>query len=163
MYYEDVFKALNRAKVDYLVAGGIAVILHGYVRFTIDLDLFVNLEEKNLITFAKAMTRLGYRPKVPVKAKDFAKEENRKKWIKEKDMKVFSFYHTEDILKIVDIFMKEFINYKNAKRKSKIMKAGRINIPVISVDDLIKLKKAAKRPKDFIDIEKLKELKGVKR
>lgn len=39
MFYGEVFKALNKAKVQYVVAGGTAVVLHGYRRFTDDLDL----------------------------------------------------------------------------------------------------------------------------
>jgi len=47
MFYGEVFKALNKAKVKYVVAGGVAVALHGYQRFTQDLDLYVLLETKN--------------------------------------------------------------------------------------------------------------------
>ena len=44
--FEEVFRALNKAKVKYVVIGGIAVVLHGYRRFTEDLDLMVYMEEK---------------------------------------------------------------------------------------------------------------------
>ena len=39
--YEAVIAALNDAGVRYLVAGGLAVNAHGYLRFTHDLDLVV--------------------------------------------------------------------------------------------------------------------------
>lgn len=39
MYYEQIFKTLTDAGVDYLVVGGVALVLHGVVRLTIDLDL----------------------------------------------------------------------------------------------------------------------------
>ena len=44
--FEKVFRELNKTKVDYLVVGGVAVNLYGYVRFTGDLDLLVLLNEK---------------------------------------------------------------------------------------------------------------------
>lgn len=46
--FEKVFRELNRTKVKYLVVGGVAVNLYGYLRFTGDLDVLLLLEEKNL-------------------------------------------------------------------------------------------------------------------
>lgn len=42
MIYNDVFKKLSRRGVKYLVVGGVAVVLHGYTRFTADLDLIID-------------------------------------------------------------------------------------------------------------------------
>ena len=36
---EAIIRALNAASARYLVAGGLAVVAHGYVRFTADVDL----------------------------------------------------------------------------------------------------------------------------
>lgn len=46
MYYELVFRNLNKKKVRYVVIGGIAVNLHGIPRATADLDLMVDLEKE---------------------------------------------------------------------------------------------------------------------
>jgi hypothetical protein len=43
----DFLTALNNADVEYLVAGGYAVIVHGYNRTTGDLDIWVNKTLKN--------------------------------------------------------------------------------------------------------------------
>jgi hypothetical protein len=45
---ERVLKALNEADVRYLVVGGVAVVLHGHLRTTADLDLAVELERDNV-------------------------------------------------------------------------------------------------------------------
>ena len=45
---EAVVKALNDAKVQYLIVGGLAVIAHGYERFTNDVDLVIGLEQDNI-------------------------------------------------------------------------------------------------------------------
>lgn len=37
--YAPIFEALHDAGCRYLVAGGVAVLLHGYLRVTFDLDL----------------------------------------------------------------------------------------------------------------------------
>lgn len=45
--FEKVFRELNKTNVKYLVIGGVAVNLHGYVRFTGDLDLLLLLSKEN--------------------------------------------------------------------------------------------------------------------
>ena len=69
MFYGEVFQALNKAKVRYVVAGGIAVVLYGYSRLTKDLDLIVFLSRDNLDAFFEALKKIGYNPKVPVTKK----------------------------------------------------------------------------------------------
>ena len=45
---EAIVKALNDAKVQYLIVGGLAVNAHGYERFTNDVDLVIGLERDNI-------------------------------------------------------------------------------------------------------------------
>jgi hypothetical protein len=42
--FERVISALNDTGVDYVIVGGIAVVLHGVDRLTADLDLVMDLE-----------------------------------------------------------------------------------------------------------------------
>lgn len=141
-----------------MVAGGGAVVLHGVVRMTADLDLFVDLEKKNLLKFAEALTGLGYRPKIPVKASDFADKPKREGWIKEKGMLVFSFCHLKRYQDHIDVFVYEPVNFEKAYKEREIMKAGHIKIPVISIRYLKKMKLIAARPQDLADIEALREI-----
>jgi len=158
MFYEDVLRGLNRARVDYVVAGGVALVLHGVVRLTADIDLMVNLNEKNLLKFVTVMTGLGYKPRVPVKAEDLADVSLREKWIKDKGMKVFSFFHSKSPW-LIDVFINEPIKYETIKKHSVAVKAGNLTIPIVSVEDLIGLKRISGRPQDIADIEALKEIK----
>lgn len=48
MIYEEIFRALNANKVKYVVVGGIALVLHGVVRLTADLDLIVRLVRQKI-------------------------------------------------------------------------------------------------------------------
>jgi len=64
MYYQDVFTILNEKNVRYVVIGGIALVLHGVLRMTVDLDLIIDLEEGNIDRFLSAMKSLGYKPKI---------------------------------------------------------------------------------------------------
>ena len=80
MFYGEVFKALNKAKVKYVVAGGVAVVLHGYHRSTKDLDIIALLEKKNLEKLFDAFESIGYMPKVPVTKKQFIDSKQRERW-----------------------------------------------------------------------------------
>jgi hypothetical protein len=42
LIYEDVFKTFDEEDLRYLVVGGMAVNLYGYVRMTLDLDIIVD-------------------------------------------------------------------------------------------------------------------------
>lgn len=159
LFYEDIFIALKKEGIDYVVVGGLAVVLHGVVRLTADLDLIVALKKENIQKFTQVMKKLGYQSKAPVNALDLGDSEKRQIWIHEKNMKVFSFYHQKNHHKLVDVFVTEPIPFKSINKNKKMIKAGRIEIPICSMEHLIKLKKIAGRPQDLADIEALKKLK----
>jgi len=77
MFYEEVFRKLNECNVKYLVAGGLAVNLHGVPRMTQDLDLLVELNEENILRILKALSEIGYLPRLPVRLEEFADKEIR--------------------------------------------------------------------------------------
>jgi hypothetical protein len=159
MFYEEVFKGLNRKHIDYVVVGGVAFVLHGLIRLTADLDLMINLDEKNISKFVDIMNSLGYKPKIPVRADELIDPTKRRYWLKEKNMKVFSFYHPRQTISLIDVFIYEPIPYEKVKANSVKFKIGNFSFPVASVDDLIKLKRLSGRPQDLADIEALKRIK----
>jgi len=158
VYYENVFRILEKNKIRYAVAGGVALVLHGVVRFTADLDLIVDLEPENLRRFVQAMTELGYRPRVPVKAEDFLDQAARNQWKQEKGMEVFSFVDPGQPITLIDVFIEEKIPFGEVMKDLVRITAKGITIPVVSLPHLKKLKKAAGRPQDLADIEAIEAL-----
>lgn len=154
--FKEIFLAFNQKKIKYLITGGVAVVLYGVLRTTADLDLIVDLEKKNLEKIWETLLELGYMPRIPVKKEEFNLE-NLKKWMKEKNLKAFSFYHKKEPFKVVDLVLE--LNFEKLYKRKKIFKIDHLKLPVVSLDDLIKLKKKAGRKEDILDIEKLKEVK----
>jgi len=163
MFYGNVFKALNKARVKYVVAGGVAVVLHGYKRLTEDLDLIVFLEEGNLEKLFKALGRVGYIPKVPVTKEQFKSKKEREKWKKEKGMIVFSFVQKDPPFQLIDIFVNEPIRFDSIYKDRVKARIDNISIPILSIAHLTKLKQKAARPVDLEDIAQLQEIKRIKK
>lgn len=158
MFFEEIFNNLNENGVDYVVVGGVALVLHGAVRLTADLDLMVDLNEDNLKKFVEVMNKLGYRPKVPVKAESFIDSKTRSKWIKEKNMKVFTFYHPAEAVNLVDVLVDEPLSYEKVKGDAVKVISGNISIPIVSIKNLIELKRISGRKQDIADIAALEKL-----
>lgn len=105
--FEAIVRALNEANVRYLVAGGLAVNAHGYLRFTKDADFVIQLIPDNIARTFAALQPLGYKPLAPVTAEQFAERATRESWIRDKNMQVlqlWSDYHRETS---IDIFVQE--------------------------------------------------------
>lgn len=153
---EAVIKALDGAGVKYLVAGGLAVVAHGYMRFTADLDIILRLEKSNLTKALGILKGLGYRPRAPVPIEAFAAESNRKSWVREKGLKVFSLWSDKHKTTEIDVFVEEPVDFGKAYlRRKRLSVAPGIQASILSLEDLIKLKKAAGRPKDMEDVKNL--------
>jgi hypothetical protein len=163
MYYREIFERLNQDHVQYVVAGGIALVLHGVVRLTADLDIIVDLSPDNVKRFIEAMEALGYRPKVPVKAMEFAVPENRQEWIEKKGMKVFTFYHPSRFEELIDVFVREPVPFVDLDREKKEVVAGGVTIPIVSIRHLKEMKIAAGRTQDLADVESLNNLEEILR
>jgi hypothetical protein len=74
----------------------LAVNLHGVPRFTADMDILVDLADaQNSLNLFQALKEIGYLPKVPVTAEQFSKAINRRNWMKQKNMVVFSFVNSK--------------------------------------------------------------------
>ena len=158
MILVKVFQELNRRKVRYLVAGGVAGILYGNPRLTKDLDLWVHLEEENLRKMVETFKALKFMPRTPVRAEDFISEDHRRRWQVEKGMKAFTFINPKNPFENVDILLNVPIDFDTAYRRKKWFRSGRVNIPTVAEKDLIRMKEKAGRPQDLQDIEVLKAI-----
>jgi len=161
MYYEEVFEKLNIKNIRYLIVGGIAVNLYGIPRTTMDLDLMVDLSKNNLLSFINAMNDLGYEPKAPVGTDELIDAEKRKSWQEKKNMIVFSFIVPEKPYKQIDFFLNNPINFEKAFKSKEIIKTGGPKLPLISLKDLIELKRISGRRQDLADIESLQKIEEI--
>lgn len=154
--FEAIVEALKKAGVKYLVAGGLAVNAHGYLRFTKDADFVIQLVPRNITAAFQAMESLGYKPIVPVTAQQFADAELRESWIRDKGMQVLQLWSDEHEETPIDIFVSEPFPFEDEFQRALVKTMyGKTEVRFVSIPTLIAMKNLAGRPQDRIDIEQL--------
>lgn len=153
--FEALVTALRDASVRYLIAGGLAVNAHGYLRFTKDVDLVVQLVPDNIERAFAALATLGYRPIIPVPAAQFADPAMRRRWIDEKGMQVLQFWSDSHRETPVDMFVTEPFAFEAEYAKALAKPLGGVEVRFVSIPTLIRMKTLAGRTQDRIDIEYL--------
>ena len=76
-------------------------------------------------------------------------------------MLVFSFCKRKPPFDLIDMFIKEPFAFDRIYKNRINVKIENITIPILPVNDLIKLKEKAGRPKDLDDIAQLKKIKEI--
>lgn len=155
---EWTLRALNEANVRYLVIGGVAVVLHGFLRTTKDLALVIHLDPENLRRGLAALADLGFQPVVPVPLAAFADPAIRETWIREKNLVVFSLRHPGRYGFQVDLLAAEPFDFEEVYARALRVPLERTDAVEIAASDLIALKRQAGRSQDMADIEALEDL-----
>ena len=139
--FQDFLKSLNAAKVRYLVIGGYAVAYYGYVRYTGDLDVFVELSPENADRLVRALREFGF--DLPeVKPSLFLR---RGKIIRmgREPMRL-------EILNDID-----GVGFEECYRHRRVKKFRGLKINFIALKQLLRNKRASGRQKDLADVEAL--------
>ncbi len=156
---EAIVRALNDAQVQYLVVGGLAVIGHGFVRLTRDVDLVIGLEPENAVRGLSTLEAIGYQMAIPAKPEEFADAETRENWRQTKQMIVLKLWSDEHRRTPVDIFVYEpFPFAEESKAGSMLEVCPGVSAPVVSLATLLEMKRTAGRPQDLIDITELQRM-----
>lgn len=161
--YLAIFKKLNEAGIEYIVVGGVAINLYGIPRMTYDIDLLLNLEDQNIRKFVQLLNKWGFKPKVPVDIMDLGEEDKREDWIRNKHMKAFNLVNPQWAISEIDIVIDSPVDYEKGHERVNYIVLQGVSIPVVSIDDLIKMKEKTGRLQDNADIRYLRELKDEKK
>jgi hypothetical protein len=155
--FEAIVRALNEAGVRYVIADGLAVNAHGYLHFTKDADFVIQLIPDNIKRAFAALGILGYKPLAPVTADQFADKATREAWIREKNMQVLQLWSDRHRETSIDLFVYEPFDFDEEYANALIKPLyGAIEVRFVGIPTLIKMKEAAGREQDRIDIEHLR-------
>jgi predicted nucleotidyltransferase len=149
--FEQIFDVLGNAQARFVVVGGVAVVLQGHPRLTADLDLVVQLEPDNARKAMEALETLGYRPRAPVRAVDFADPEQRRVWSP-------TIPATE-----VDVFVSEPVPFAELAGRATRLRIGTTEVLIASIQDLVDMKAKVGRGKDLEDVRELQKLQAMRK
>ena len=158
MFYLELFRELQKYDVQYVVVGGLAVVLHGYARATVDVDLVLALDEANLVRFLKAAQALQLKPSLPVKIEALCDSAQLDEWVREKHMIAFALRSPSTTAPTIDIIVRPKISFADMHAKRVAKTIDGVTVPLASIDDLIVLKTGTGRLRDEYDVRILTEL-----
>jgi predicted nucleotidyltransferase len=139
--FKDFLKLLNANGIRYVVVGGYAVAYHGYVRYTGDLDIFVELSRENAERMTRALHEFGFAlPKV--KPSLFLKKG-----------KIIRMGYEPMRLEILNEI--DGVTFEECYRRRNIARVSGLKINFIALTQLLKNKRASGRQKDLADVEAL--------
>jgi len=153
LFVEKVCQSLAAHGVRYALVGGYAVALHGAVRGTMDVDVVIDWTLKALRKTAMALNSLGLVSRLPLRADDvFA---YRDEYVKNRNLIAWNFHHPADASQQVDVI----ITFDLRGRRRHRIPAASGPLFLLTVEDLLDMKKASGRPQDLADVEALERLK----
>jgi predicted nucleotidyltransferase len=146
--FREFLKLLIENDVEFLVVGGYAVGVHGFPRYTGDMDVFVALNPDNALRIAAAFDAFGF-GSLGISAADFQQEDSIVEIGREPN-------------KIQVLTGIDGVRFDAAYRNRVEVELDGLRIPFIGIDDLLRNKEASGRGKDLIDLEELRRIKSSK-
>jgi hypothetical protein len=140
---KEFLEALQKAEVRFLVVGGYAVILHGYGRFTMDIDLWVDRTSENYARILKAFQFFG----MPLFGMD------RETFLNKPEIDVFTFGRPPCAIDLMVVV--KGLSFEDAWNSKVLLPLDCLEVPVLDREHLFRAKRAAGRTKDRLDIEEL--------
>jgi hypothetical protein len=144
---------LVEAEVQFLVAGGLAVWVHGYVRYTADVDIIPRPDRENMGRLAGLLGQLG------AAAVDQRGNRLRLDLTHPESLAVGNYFLATRLGRL-DLFngpRPDLKRYERLDEAAVEFTIGDVTCRAIGKDDLIAMKREAGRPKDLEDIAALTE------
>lgn len=142
--YKEMLQLLLEEKVDFIVVGAYALAAHGYPRATGDIDLFVKPDKNNSKNVYRALKKFGA-PLLQIKSSDFEQEN--------------IIFQIGVIPRRIDIITSiSGVSFEDAKSDVSYAEVEGLNLPILSIEKLIKNKTATGRDKDLLDVKLLKQM-----
>ena len=138
-----LYECLQQHNVDYVVIGGVAAIIHGVPRTTLDIDLLIAANEINARALLLALLDAGLGTATLTDAADILAHE----------VTIFRDRIREDVQTRTP-----GIDFEQARSRALVLDVDGVKIPVLSIADLLASKEAANRPKDQQDLVVLRRL-----
>lgn len=141
--FKDFIRLLNANNVKYLLVGGYAVALHGYVRYTQDMDIWVYTNPENVAKVVQTLKDFGF-----PHADELLE-------VLQKEKRAVSMGVPPMQIEVVTSI--DGVSFEECFENKLVVEVDGIPINYLSLEDLRENKKASGRFKDLNDLEHLPE------
>ncbi|MDP2819502.1 MAG: hypothetical protein Q8O29_14785 [Polaromonas sp.] len=155
----ELLSTLVQQSVDFVLVGGMAVQLHGYMRMTYDVDLVLAMNDGNLTRFIDVAKELGLAPVIPVPIDSLKNAALIDKWHREKGMLAFALREPGLAGSVIDVLVRPDVSYERLIADAVNGELFGRQVKVACIDHLLEMKRIANRPKDQLDIAALEKIK----
>ena len=139
--FRDFIECFNKQKVEYVLVGGMAVILNGCLRTTGDMDVWVKKSPENYLRITKSFLKFGM-PLFDMSLEGFMGE-----------LDVWSF--GRDPVRIDLMTKVKGLDFDEVFELAQYYTEEEVTFRFLHLNSLIKAKKASARHRDLDDIEQL--------
>jgi hypothetical protein len=140
--YEKLLETLARAEVKFIVVGGVAVALNGFVRTTEDVDILIDGSIENVGRLLTALSGFGEGHARELTSADFDDAEGAVRIIEDFPLDVFTVLRG-----------KHYVDLIGSIRQTRI---GDVDVNYLNAEALIAMKEQSEREKDRIDVSALR-------
>lgn len=147
--FERIIEVLNRHRVRYLVIGGVAAMLHGALIRTLDLDVTPSNDDKNKRSLARALKELEAELRAPGLDEGIEIPLDARTFTGMVTMTFITRFGPLDVCFVPD----GTTGYEDLSRSASRVEVEGLSIPVASLSDIIRSKRAAGREKDAEHLE----------
>ncbi len=155
----SIIQALAQEGVQFVLVGGFAVQLRGFIRSTLDIDLVLAMNDENLSKFIEVGKKFGLAPVIPVPIDSLKNAALIDQWHREKGMLAFALREPGVMGSVIDVLVRSDVPYERLSADATHMPLFGASVAVASIDHLLEMKRIANRPKDRLDIEALEKIK----
>lgn len=146
--FREFIELLEKHGVSYLVVGGYAVGLHGFPRYTGDLDIFIAVSRENGERLVRAFDEFGF-AELGLKPEDFLEHE-------------IVIEIGREPMKIQVLTGIDGVTFEQCHTGRTYFEESGLKIPFIGFEELLRNKAASPRGKDRIDLAELLKIKQAR-
>ena len=148
-HFQDFLELLEKHHVEYVIVGGYDVGVHGFPRYTGNIDIFVGLSSENAARLVDVFNEFGF-ASLSLKAIDFLEPDTVVE-VGREPMKI-------QVLTGID-----GVTFDRCRSDRMMVNISGLQVPFIGFESLLANKAASPRSKDRIDLEELTRLRDLQK
>ncbi|MCJ0743390.1 DUF6036 family nucleotidyltransferase [Pedobacter montanisoli] len=146
-----IWRSFNKNNVRFIMVGGVATNLHGFLRTTADIDMWIEDSPDNRKNLRKALKECAVGDFPSIESMTFVPG-----WT---DFNLTSGMRLDMMTSVKGL---EEYGFENSLQMASIASIYDVEVPFLHINQLIEAKKASNRPKDQIDVIELENIKKLR-